>query len=477
ATSSTWITNLGVVGGDDKAYQYLADGTKTGATIDLSGSIDAWAGDGAFNPNTGMIWYVDVVNSGSSCIFEVNPATMVATGNTICPNSGASERGLAYDAVTDTYYIGTWNDFTIKHFDSAGNILDSAFVSLGISGLAFFPGSGHLFVQVSDPVDISVSVLDVNDNYNVVGNFTVSDGAFADHGGAGLEADCDGNLWLVNQLSQTIFKVESGEGAGACSIASDIPWLSEDPTTGTVPPGGSVPVTVTFDSAGLFPGLRQGQLHIDTDTPTDIPNIGVNFTVRFLDVLDDNPPGTDPFENFIYAAAGANIMHGCSFFEFCPHDLVTRADMAGYIWRSIHGAFAAPPAYTGIFSDVFFGDFNSDYIQGIYDDGITAGCQAPGDPLAYCPTQSIPRGQMAVFIEKGVRGPDFIPPPCENIFGDVSCPPTPSDPYGDWIELLYNDGITVGCSTSPLLFCPLQSIPNEQMAAFIVKAFGFPVLP
>ncbi|HEY2797241.1 MAG TPA: hypothetical protein VGK26_05075, partial [Thermoanaerobaculia bacterium] len=123
----------------------------------------------------------------------------------------------------------------------------------------------------------------------------------------------------------------------------------------------------------------------------------------------------------------------------------------------------------------FFGDYNADYIQGVYDDGITAGCQA--DPLLYCPTQSIPRGQMAVFIEKGVRGSDYVPPACTGYFGDVSCPPTPSDPYGDWVELLFNDGITTGCQLSPPLFCPLTPIPNEQMAVFIVKAFGFPVLP
>ena len=151
--------------------------------------------------------------------------------------------------------------------------------------------------------------------------------------------------------------------------------------------------------------------------------------------------------------------------------------MAGYIWRSVHGAFAPPPAYTGIFSDVFFGDYNSDYIQGIYDDGITAGCQVTGDPLAFCPDQSIPRGQMAVFIEKGVRGSSFVPPACVGIFLDAPCPATPAFPYTDWIELLFNDGITAGCSVSPALFCPDQQIPNEQMAVFIVKAFGFPVLP
>ena len=84
---------------------------------------------------------------------------------------------------------------------------------------------------------------------------------------------------------------------------------------------------------------------------------------------------------------------------------------------------------------------------------------------------------MAVFIEKGVRGSAFVPPPCTGTFGDVACPPTPADPYGDWVELLFTDGITAGCQADPALFCPLQAIPNEQMAVFLVRAFAIPHLP
>jgi hypothetical protein len=89
------------------------------------------------------MWWVDT----NGCIFEADPAAQALTGNTICPAFPTSERGLAYDSVTDTFYAGSWNDFTIVHFDTAGNILDSAFTGLGISGLAFYPDSGHLFCR------------------------------------------------------------------------------------------------------------------------------------------------------------------------------------------------------------------------------------------------------------------------------------------------------------------------------------------
>ncbi len=485
-----WVSNLDSgFPGDNKDYQFLADGTQTGATIDLSG-LGFLSLDGTYNDITGMFWQAtnDFFGGSITCIYEIDPAAKALTGNTICPAFPSRQTGLAYNVNSNTYYSGSFFDFVINHFDANGVILDSVNTGLNIAGLAYNRSTGHLFVfnqnLGSGPTD-DVYVLDPSNNYAVLGSFVVGPPGIHSAAAGGAEMDCSGHLLLVDQLGgNPILVVDSGEGT-ECPFVNSIPWVSEDPTDGTVPAGGSTPVAVTFDSTDLRPGLRQAQLAIGTNTPYTVTPVPLNFTVRFLDVLDNVPPGTDIFENFIYAAAGAGIMAGspypgCHPGElnfFCPQGLVTRADMAGYIFRSVHGAFTPPPVYTGIFSDVLFNDYNADYIQGIYNDGITAGCQATGDPLAFCPTQSIPRGQMAVFIEKGVRGSGYVPPACVGIFGDAPCPATPAFPYTDWIELLFNDGITAGCSVSPALFCPDQQIPNEQMAVFIVKAFGFPVLP
>ena len=70
----------------------------------------------AFNYSTGMLWTVDV--GSDDCIHEIDPATGV-TGATICPGFMASERGLAYDPTTDTYYAGSWNDAMVYQFDAA----------------------------------------------------------------------------------------------------------------------------------------------------------------------------------------------------------------------------------------------------------------------------------------------------------------------------------------------------------------------
>ncbi len=62
-----------------------------------------------------------------------------------------------------------------------------------------------------------------------------------------------------------------------------------------------------------------------------------------------------------------------------------------------------PPACTGVFTDVACpSGFAVNWIEKFYADGITAGCNAA--PLEYCPDAAVTRAQMAVFVEKAMRG-------------------------------------------------------------------------
>jgi hypothetical protein len=272
---------------------------------------------------------------------------------------------------------------------------------------------------------------------------------------------------MVDRLGQLIWEVESGE-THVCSF-NEIPWLSENPASGSIAANASLPVTCTFDATGLAPGLRQGQLKIVSDTPYPVASVPVDFTVRFLDVSDGSL-----FESYIYGAAGAGVMPGCdpAGFLFCPSALVTRADMAGFILRAVHGAAFVPAPYAGAFADVHAGDYNADYIQSFWDEGYTSGCGGGN----FCPDAVHTRGQTAVFILKGTHGTSYVPPACgsTHVFDDVPCPPTPEAPFGDWIGELYTESITAGCGGNA--FCPGSGIPDEQMATFLVKAFAIPHL-
>jgi hypothetical protein len=145
--------------------------------------------------------------------------------------------------------------------------------------------------------------------------------------------------------------------------------------------------------------------------------------------------------------------------------------MAGFIERAVHGALTPPPVYVGAFDDVLPGSFNANYIQGLVNDQITAGCNAA--PPLYCPDTPVTRAQMAVFVWKGEHG-TLAPPPCTppGTFADVPCP---SGFAVDYIEGIYAEGVTVGCGNDN--YCPNQSITNAQMAVFLVRAFQIPYLP
>lgn len=254
-------------GGDDMIVEYQSDGTATGTSWPHSWGPSFGPADATYNRNTGTIWSMDV--AGDNCIHEIDPASGV-TGNTICPSFGDSQRGIAYDPETDTYYAGGWNEGIIYHFDPSGTILDSQNVSLSISGLAYNPDTQHLFVMVNDSPN-TIHVLDAADSYTDLGEISID--GFNDFDGAGLEIGCDGSLWAVNQTSNTVFQVDSGETTSVCG--GDLPWLSEVPDSGNLAPDQTFPgqsIDVTFDAAQVNqPGDYLG--HIKIKTSYTIPDV------------------------------------------------------------------------------------------------------------------------------------------------------------------------------------------------------------
>ena len=128
-----WISNSFLFAGDDREYRFLTDGTHTGETIDDSSWIADFAADGAYDPRTGE----DLARQRRRRRLRLRGRPRVADrldGNRICPAFGTSQRGLAYDPVTDTFYSGSWTDGVIHHFDASGVILDSAYVAIAVSG-------------------------------------------------------------------------------------------------------------------------------------------------------------------------------------------------------------------------------------------------------------------------------------------------------------------------------------------------------
>ena len=115
------------------------------------------------------------------------------------------------------------------------------------------------------------------------------------------------------------------------------------------------------------------------------------------------------------------------------------------------------------FVDVPPGFWAEDYINAIFNAGITQGCSST--PMKYCPQDDVTRDQMAAFIVRALEGE----PPADycdtgSPFSDVS----PASGFCKYIKRLSELEITQGCG--PGIYCPEAAVTRDQMAAFIVRA-------
>ncbi len=231
--------------------------------------------------------------------------------------------------------------------------------------------------------------------------------------------------------------------------------------TGGAISGGQGTSQITFDAGP--PGTTMLGSVTETAAGCSSPVATATIQVDFLDV-----PPADPFHAFVISVARAGITAGCGGGNYCRNNPVTRAQMAVFLLKAEHGSSYNPPPCQSVFSDVACPSTFANWIEQLAAEGITGGCAT--NPLRYCPGDPVTRQQMAVFLLKTEHGSAYTPPACQSVFGDVACPSL----FANWIEQLYAENITGGCSTSPLLYCPTNPNTRGQMAVFLVKTFNLP---
>ncbi|MGV8040659.1 MAG: S-layer homology domain-containing protein [Thermoanaerobaculaceae bacterium] len=173
----------------------------------------------------------------------------------------------------------------------------------------------------------------------------------------------------------------------------------------------------------------------------------------------------------IEALLHAGLTTGClqQPLRYCPESLLTRAEMAVFLERGLHGASYVPPAATGtVFADVPASHWAAAWIERLYADGVTTGCGQ--SPLRYCPEQVLARSEMAVFLLRLKHGASYVPPAgTGTVFSDVAS----SHWAVGWIEQLAAEGITTGCGGGK--YCPEAAVPRSQMAVFLTRTLGLGV--
>jgi len=136
------------------------------------------------------------------------------------------------------------------------------------------------------------------------------------------------------------------------------------------------------------------------------------------------------------------------------------------------------------FSDVPTTEPFEYYIEAIYNDGVTVGCNNNQSPLLYCPSADVSREEMAAYIIRALYGENFT---CTGLGAGVAGPAVAcsvTTPYFSdatsategslfpYIQKLYEMGITVGCNpgNAPLNYCPSANVSRDDMAAYLVRA-------
>lgn len=100
----------------------------------------------------------------------------------------------------------------------------------------------------------------------------------------------------------------------------------------------------------------------------------------------------------------------------------------------------------------------------ISDLGITRGCNPPANDR-FCPEELVTRGQMAAFLVRALALPQGEPSGFVDMEGSV---------FSSDVDRLVNAGITRGCNPPANdRYCADRTVTRSQMAAFLVRAFGY----
>ena len=271
--------------------------------------------------------------------------------------------------------------------------------------------------------------------------------------------------------------------AGTCELSF---WLEIPGGAGTgndyleVWVDGDLLFSVTDLDAGSFP--TYDQVFLDVSAYDDGASHDLLFysltsghgTTNFF--VDDVSLDPNTFKDvtfchwawqFVEAIFSAGLTAGFPDGTYRPDNPVTRAEMAVFLKKGIHGSTYTPPAPDGShpFSDIA-GHWAEAWIEDLFDEGFTSGFPDG----TYRPDNQVTRAEMAVFLKKAIHGSAYTSPT-----------PDGSHPFSDiaghwaeaWIEDLFDEGITSGFPDGT--YRPENTASRAEMAVFLVNAFSLPL--
>lgn len=428
-----------------------AGGIQNGGTLNIVNSIISWnqGGFGGGIQNLGKLSFTNstaVSNTASEGAGIYNAGTLIISNSTFSGN--AAGRG---GAIASTGSVDIWNStfFGNSSDNEGGAILSYGLLSVTNStfsnnSAATLGGGIYLGKGAFSLVNtILANSLSGTDCYREPNNVTL---------GSNIKNLIEKNASSPNACGSPIFTADPKLG----------PLKNHDGLTQTMALLSGSPAINNGSDANCPPTDQRGVAR-PQGAHCDIG--AYEARISFTDVPVDYWAW-----DFVERLYSARITGGCGTdpLRYCPGSAVTRAQMAVFLERGIHGSSFSPPevgSSTG-FGDVKRTHWASAWIKQLASEGITAGC-GNGN---YCPEAPVTRAQMAIFLLRAKYGSSYRPPAVGSStgFGDVR----PTYWAAAWIKQLVVEGITAGCGNGN--YCPESPVTRDQMAVFLVRTFHLP---
>ena len=172
-------------------------------------------------------------------------------------------------------------------------------------------------------------------------------------------------------------------------------------------------------------------------------------------------------QSSIETIAEWRITVGCDASDprlFCPSQSITRRQMAAFLYRAVTHRWGTPPApERQELGDVGEGAWYRLFADWAVANGVMEAAEGMFDPGGVVTRADMARMLVAAF-------PHLNPAPeAAGRFSDVE---GVDEETVRAMEGLFGAGVTRGCATGPLRFCPNQPVTRAQMASFFVRALN-----
>ena len=154
--------------------------------------------------------------------------------------------------------------------------------------------------------------------------------------------------------------------------------------------------------------------------------------------------------------------------KFCPSAQITRRQMAAFLYRAVSQRWTIETPQGVEITDVP----EDAWYRGFADWVVSIGAFAAPDGV-FNPGGVVTRADMAVMMIAAFPHIEAVEEP-EGLFNDVA---NVAPAVVLAVEGMYHSGVTKGCTTTPLNYCPDKPVTRAQMASFFVRAIDLVPAP